>query len=191
MAVLLEVIRSEIPEVWAFRPRVFPDNRGSFSEIYNARVFADLGFSLEFVQDNQSISAKRGTVRGLHFQIPPRAQTKLVRVVKGSALDVAVDIRQGSPSYGRYVSRILSAGNQEQFFIPAGFAHGFCTLEDDTVVLYKVSDFYSPEHERGIRWNDDKLAIEWGVAVSDALLSARDKEHPLFGELPSYFEYRT
>jgi len=184
-----ELIRTAIPEVWVIRPRVFLDSRGSFTETYNARVFADLGISLRFVQDNQSISTKKGTVRGLHFQIPPVAQAKLVRVVKGSALDVAVDLRKGSPTYGRYVSRVLSASNQEQLFVPEGFAHGFCSLEDETVLFYKVSDFYSPPHERGIRWNDSLLAIDWRVAVGDALLSARDQEHPGFADLPPFFEY--
>jgi dTDP-4-dehydrorhamnose 3,5-epimerase len=189
VATLPQVIRMDIPEVWAIRSPDFLDDRGSFSETYNARTFAELGINLEFVQDNQSVSTNRGTVRGLHFQIPPMAQSKLVRVVKGSVLDVAVDLREGSPTHRRYVSRVLSASNREQFFVPIGFAHGFCTLEDDTVVIYKVSDFYSPAHERGIRWDDASLAIDWSVAAKDVLLSPRDQKHPRFDELQSFFEY--
>ena len=185
-----QIFRMEIPEVWALTPRDFLDARGSFTEIYNARAFAAIGIDLAFVQDNQSTSARRGTLRGLHFQIPPMAQPKLVRVVKGSALDVAVDIRRGSPTYGRHVSRELSASNREQFFVPAGFAHGFCTLEDETVVIYKVSEFYSPEHERGLRWDDPSLGIDWGVATASVLLSLRDEQYPAFDELPPFFEYR-
>jgi dTDP-4-dehydrorhamnose 3,5-epimerase len=184
-----EIIQTAIPGVWVIRPRVFPDNRGSFSETYNLRTFAEVGLELAFVQDNQSISTRRGTVRGLHFQIPPMAQAKLVHVLRGSILDVAVDVRRGSPTYGLYVSRILSAANQEQIFIPIGFAHGFCTHEDDTVVLYKVSNFYSPAHERGVRWNDPVLAVDWGISEAEALLSVRDQAHPSLNELPSFFEY--
>jgi len=150
-----------------------------------------MGIELAFVQDNQSTSARRGTIRGLHFQIPPMAQAKLVRVIKGSVLDVAVNIRRGSPTYGRHISRELSASNQEQFFVPAGFAHGFCTLDDDTVVIYKVSDFYSPQPERGLRWDDVSLGIDWGVAAASVLLSARDEQHPGFAELQPSFEYRS
>jgi dTDP-4-dehydrorhamnose 3,5-epimerase len=184
-----EIIRAAIPEVWVIRPRAFPDNRGSFSETYNAATFAQVGVQFTFVQDNQSISARRGTVRGLHFQIPPMAQAKVVRVVKGAVLDVAVDLRQGSPTYGQHVSRVLSAANQEQLFLPPGFAHGFCTREDDTTVLYKVSNLYSPLHERGVRWNDPLLAIDWGVTQAEALLSARDQAHPGMAELMPFFEY--
>jgi dTDP-4-dehydrorhamnose 3,5-epimerase len=183
-----QLIEGGIQGIWAIRPRAFPDNRGCFSETYNARIFAELGIDVGFVQDNQSVSARRGTIRGLHFQIPPMTQAKLVRVAKGSVLDVAVDLRYGSLTYGRHVSRVLSAANQEQLFIPAGFAHGFCTREDDTVVLYKVSTFYSPAHERGIRWNDPALAIDWGITEAQALLSMRDQAHPLFAELPRFFE---
>ena len=183
-----QLIITAIPEIRAIRPRSFPDNRGCFSETYNTRSFAEVGIGVDFVQDNQSISSRRGTIRGLHFQIPPMAQAKLVRVVKGSVLDVAVDLRHGSPSYGRHVRHVLSAANEEQLFVPAGFAHGFCTCEDDTVVLYKVSTFYSPAHERGIRWNDPALAIDWGIAEAEALLSKRDQAHPFLAELPCFFE---
>src|SRR5689334_22133828 len=154
MAIPPQITKTAISGVWTVRPETFPDNRGCFSETYNARTFAEFGIDVNFVQDNQSVSDRRGTIRGLHFQIPPMAQAKLIRVVKGSVLDVAVDLRHGSPTYGRHVARVLSAANREQLFVPAGLAHGFCTREDDTIVLYKVSTFYSPAHERGIRWND-------------------------------------
>lgn len=183
-----QVIETAIPEIWAIRPHSFPDDRGHFSETYNTRTFAEIGIGMDFVQDNQSISARRGTVRGLHFQVPPMAQAKLVRVLKGSVLDVAVDLRHESPTYGRHVRRVLSAANQEQLFLPAGFAHGFCTREDDTIVLYKVSTFYSPAHEQGIRWNDPALGIDWGVTEAEALLSTRDRAHPPFAELPRFFD---
>ena len=189
MASSPHLIETAIPGVWAIRPQQFPDNRGSFSETYNARTFAEAGIRLCFVQDNQSISARKGTIRGLHFQIPPMAQAKLVRVINGAVLDVAVDLRRGSPTYGHHVSRVLSAANQEELLIPAGFAHGFCTREDDTVVLYKVSNFYSPPHERGVRWNDTTLAIDWGVSETAALLSERDQAYPGVAELSSVFEY--
>jgi dTDP-4-dehydrorhamnose 3,5-epimerase len=183
-------METAITDVWVIRPKQFLDDRGSFCEIYNASAFADAGVNLVFVQDNQSISARRGTVRGLHFQIPPMAQGKLVRVIKGSVLDVAADLRQGSPTYGRHVSRVLSAANQEQLFIPPGFAHGFCTREDDTIVLYKVSNFYSPNHERGVRWNDRTLAIDWELSEAEAMLSERDRGYPALAELPSFFNYQ-
>jgi dTDP-4-dehydrorhamnose 3,5-epimerase len=189
MAPLPQVIRMEIPEVWVIQSRSFFDDRGSFMETYNAQAFAELGIKHKFVQDNQSISAKKRTIRGLHFQIPPMAQAKLVRVVEGSVLDVAIDVRRGSPTYGRHVSRVLSAKNQEQLFVPEGFAHGFCTLEDGAVVIYKVSNFYSPAHERGIRWDDALLAIDWGIAADNALLSSRDQKHPGFADLPPFFEW--
>jgi dTDP-4-dehydrorhamnose 3,5-epimerase len=186
---LLDVIPTAIPEVRAIRPPTFLDNRGSFTEAYNARALAEAGIDLTFVQDNQSISARKGTIRGLHFQIPPMAQAKLVRVVKGSVLCVAADLRRGSPTYGRYASRPLSSANQEQLFVPAGFAHGFCTREDDTIVLYKVSNFYSPAHERGVRWDDASLAIDWGVPAVEVLLSPRDQAHLGFAELSPFFDY--
>jgi dTDP-4-dehydrorhamnose 3,5-epimerase len=188
MAMSLQLIQTTIPEIFAIRPHSFPDCRGCFSETYNTRSFGEIGIGVDFVQDNQSISSRRGTIRGLHFQIPPMAQAKLVRVVKGSILDIAVDLRRGSPTYGRHVRRVLSAANEEQLFLPAGFAHGFCTCEDDTLVLYKVSTFYSPAHERGIRWNDPALAIDWGVTEAEALLSKRDQAHPLLAELPRFFD---
>jgi dTDP-4-dehydrorhamnose 3,5-epimerase len=190
MSALPQIIRTAIPDVRVICPSVLSDNRGFFSEAYNVRTFAEVGVEVRFVQDNQSISAKKGTVRGLHFQIPPMAQAKLVRVLHGSALDVAVDLRRDSPTYGLYVSRMLSAANQEQLFIPVGFAHGFCTHEDDTVVIYKVSNFYSPAHERGVRWNDAALAIDWGTTESEQLVSTRDQAFVGLAKLVPFFEYK-
>lgn len=169
-------------------PRRFGDHRGYFLETYAATDFAALGIGAAFVQDNQSLSAKRGTVRGLHFQVPPRAQAKLVRVLRGSILDVAVDIRRGSPSYGRHVAAVLSAENARQLYIPTGFAHGFCTLEPDTEVAYKVSDTYAPDCDRGLAWDDPALAIAWPVPAEDAELSAKDRKQPLLAELPAWFD---
>ena len=187
----IEIVPTKIPEVRVIRVPEFRDERGRFAEAFSRRTFRELGIAEEFVQDNQSFSAQKGTVRGLHFQIPPFAQAKLIRVLRGSVLDVAVDIRRGSPTFGQHVSQVLSESNREQFFVPSGFAHGFCTLEDETIVLYKVSDYYSPSNERGIRWNDPALNIDWGVLPSVVLLSVRDREYPGLAELPPFFEYST
>jgi dTDP-4-dehydrorhamnose 3,5-epimerase len=186
----LEIEATGIPEVRIIRPRQLRDQRGSFAETYNKRDFEELGIEFNFVQDNQSYSVTAGTIRGLHFQIPPVAQAKLVRVASGAVLDVAVDIRAASPTFGQYVARVLSGTNQEQLLIPEGFAHGFCTLESDTIVVYKVSNFYSPSHERGIRWDDSRLAIDWQTDPARVVLSERDQHHPAFDELPIYFEYQ-
>ena len=141
------------------------------------------------MQDNHSLSRSKGTVRGLHFQAPPAAQAKLVRVTRGAIFDVAVDIRRGSPSYGRHVSAIVSARKWNQLLVPAGFAHGFCTLEPDTEVIYKVDAPYASELDRGLRWNDRALAIAWPVEAASAVLSEKDGAHPLLDELPPYFDY--
>jgi len=180
---------TDISGVVVIKPPEFQDERGSFSETYRREAFEELGITGEFVQDNQSLSRQKGTIRGLHFQVPPAAQAKLIRVLKGVVLDVAVDLRHGSPTFGNYVSRLLSAENREQLFVPEGFAHGFCTLEDDTTVLYKVTRYYSPIHERGVRWDDCRLKIDWGVASGDTLLSQRDQDFPTLDELPITFEY--
>ena len=139
------------------------------------------------MQDNHSLSRRRGTVRGLHFQVPPRAQAKLVRVLAGRIFDVVVDLRRASPAYGRHVAFELSAANGDQLFVPAGLAHGFCTLEEDTEVLYKVSAYYSRDHDRGLRWDDPALGIAWPVAAGEAVLSDRDRRHPTLADLPDYF----
>ena len=155
----METERLAIPEVILLKPRKFEDARGFFCETYNMKRIEEAGLPTEYVQDNVSLSKKAGTIRGLHFQKPPAAQAKLVRVLKGRILDVAVDIRHGSPTFGQYVSAELSADGLEQLFIPAGFAHAFCTLEDDTEVMYKVTDFYAPEHDAGIIWNDPEIGL--------------------------------
>jgi dTDP-4-dehydrorhamnose 3,5-epimerase len=182
------VERLNISEIVLIRADRHEDQRGFVSETYNRRALAEAGIDTEFVQDNHSLSVPQGTLRGLHFQAPPAAQAKLVRVVRGAILDVAVDIRTGSPSYGRHVSCRLSAEAWNQLFTPEGFAHGFCTLEPDTEVIYKVSGYYAPEHDRGLLWNDPALGIDW--PVSEPLLSEKDRFHPPLGELPEYFSYK-
>ncbi len=179
-----------IPDVKIIRPVKHGDERGFFSETFSHRDFAAAGMTADFVQDNHAFSAQKGTVRGLHFQTPPFAQDKLVRVVRGAILDVAVDLRVGSPTYGRHVSAHVSAIEWNQIFVPIGFAHGLVTLESDTEVLYKVTNYYSPEHDKGLLWNDPALGIDWHVAGADAFLSARDKKHPLLAEQPEYFRYQ-
>ena len=176
----MQLIPTEIPDVKILVPKKFGDHRGFFSETFNRKTLRDLGIDAEFVQDNQSLSVEKGVVRGLHYQLPPAAQDKLVRVTRGAILDVAVDIRRGSPTFGRHVSAIISAENWRQIFVPRGFAHGFATLEANTEVIYKVTDYYSPKDERGIRWDDPQLAIDWGITPDRAILSERDTKHPLF-----------
>ena len=182
--------------------RRFTDLRGTFIETYSERDFHAVGVADRFVQDNQSFSIPAGTLRGLHFQLPPRAQAKLVRVVRGAILDVAVDIRRGSPAFGRHVAYRLEAGGTEQLYIPAGFAHGFLTLEPDTEVAYKVSDTYAPECDRGIAWDDPDLALPWTVQgwadlpwtdgawrgmLDSPILSNKDRLHPCLRDLPPAF----
>lgn len=178
---------TDIPEVKIITPKRFADDRGFFSEVYSCRQFKEAGIDIVFVQDNHSLSVKTGTVRGLHFQAPPFAQDKLIRVVRGSVLDVAVDLRRSSPTYGRHVAVELSAANGRQLLVPIGFAHGFCTLEPDTEVIYKVSNYYSKDHDRGLAWDDPALGIRWPVAPGDAVLSDKDGRQPRFAELPAYF----
>jgi dTDP-4-dehydrorhamnose 3,5-epimerase len=168
-------------------PKKHGDHRGFFSETYNRKTLAAAGVDLEFVQDNQSLSAQTGTLRGLHFQIPPFAQDKLVRVVRGAVLDVTVDLRKRSATYGRHVAVTLSAENWRQLLIPIGFAHGFCTLEPDTEVIYKVTNYYSAEHDRGLAWDDSALGIAWPVAAERAILSEKDRRNPLLRDLPAHF----
>jgi dTDP-4-dehydrorhamnose 3,5-epimerase len=183
----MELIETEIPAVKVLVPKKFGDHRGFFSEVYSDKLLAGLGVDARFVQDNHSLSAEKGVVRGLHYQLPPMAQDKLIRVVRGAIMDVAVDIRRGSPTFGRHVSCLLSAENWKQMFVPAGFAHGFATLEPNTEVLYKVTNYYSPSHERGVRWNDPKLGINWHVGEGDAVLSERDRKHPMLAEMSDLF----
>ena len=180
----------DIPDVKLLTPEKHGDHRGFFSEVYNRRALAEAGIDIEFVQDNHSLSAERGTVRGLHFQAPPFAQDKLVRVVRGKVFDVAVDLRKGSPTFSRYVSAILSAEAWNQLLVPVGFAHGFMTLEPDTEVLYKVSNYYAPEHDRGLLWSAPDLAIRWPLGAEVAVLSPKDGALPTLGEIDSPFVWR-
>ncbi|KRE86368.1 dTDP-4-dehydrorhamnose 3,5-epimerase [Paenibacillus sp. Soil766] len=158
-------------------PDVFGDNRGFFMESYSSSKFAGLGVDHQFVQDNHSLSVEAGVLRGLHYQLTPKAQTKLVRVAAGAIYDVAVDIRKSSPTFGQWVGVILSESNKRQLLVPQGFAHGFCTIIPNTQVLYKVDEYYSPEHDRGILWNDTELGIDW--PTSKPILSDKDQKHPL------------
>lgn len=168
-------------------PTKHGDHRGFFSETYNRKALAAAGVDLEFVQDNHSLSAQTGTLRGLHFQTPPFAQDKLVRVARGAILDVAVDLRAASATYGRHIAVSLSAENWRQLLIPIGFAHGFCTLEPDTEVVYKVTGAYSAEHDRGLAWDDPALGIVWPVAAERVVLSDKDRKHPTLRDLPAIF----
>jgi dTDP-4-dehydrorhamnose 3,5-epimerase len=183
----MEVRPTQIPDVKLLVLRKHGDTRGFFSETYNRRDFAALGIGLEFVQDNQALSGPAGTVRGLHYQLPPAAQSKLVRVTRGRIFDVAVDIRRGSPSFGKFASSELSAEEWNQLYIPAGFAHGYCTLTADTEVIYKVSDYYTPVHERAIRWNDPAIGIPWPIGEAAAIISDRDRRSPLLAQQPDLF----
>lgn len=182
----MEVSQFNIAGPLLFKPRVFHDERGYFYESYNENLFFKLGLTTRFVQDNQS-SSKKNVLRGLHYQHPPFDQGKLVRVAKGSVLDVAVDIRKNSPSYGQHVKVNLSADNQLIFWIPPGFAHGFLSLEDDTLFLYKCTNVYDKDSESGILWNDAPLNIEWGI--EKPIVSAKDMELAAFSTIESKFEY--
>lgn len=183
----MEITPLDIGEVLLIRPRRFGDDRGWFEETWNAKRLADAGLVVDFVQDNQSLSRTVGTVRGLHFQAPPFAQAKLVRVAQGRVLDVAVDIRKSSPTYGKWVSAELSAENGAQLFVPRGFAHAFITREPDTVVCYKVDGFYDKASEGGIRFDDPELAIDWGIDPKDAVLSEKDLALGYLRDLPAVF----
>ena len=187
----MQVEATAIAAVKLVKPARFDDSRGFFSETYNRRGLARAAIDVAFVQDNLSLSRRAGTVRGLHFQTPPHAQAKLVSVVTGRVLDVAVDIRRGSPTFGRHVAVELSAASGEQLFVPEGFAHGFCTLEPDTRLAYKVSAFYDGDHDHGIRWDDPALAIPWPVAHDSALLSEKDAALPRLADIESAFGYQS
>ncbi len=177
----------EIPEVKLIKPKVFRDARGFFSETFSQRALAEAGIAETFVQDNHSLSSETGTVRGLHFQKPPFAQGKLVRVTRGRVLDVALDLRRASPTYGRHVMRELSAENWAQLYVPVGFAHAFCTLEPDTEVVYKVTDYYAPQADAGVLWSDPALAIAWPITPDRARLSEKDARLPRLAELEPVF----
>lgn len=183
------VAPTAIPDVIMLAPRRFGDGRGWFTETYSTRSFAPALGDIVFVQDNQAFSAAHGTLRGLHFQRPPQAQAKLVRVLKGSIFDVTVDLRAGSPTYGRWVGVALTAERGEQLFVPHGFAHGYCTLEPATEVAYKVDGFYAPDCDAGLAWDDPTLAIDWPISPHEAILSDKDRTLPAFKDFVSPFTY--
>lgn len=170
-------------------PRHIGDERGYFAETFRADVFSQHCGEWSFVQDNESRSAKAGTVRGLHFQSEPHAQGKLVRCTAGALFDVAVDIRQGSPTYGQWVGETLTPENGKQLWVPPGFAHGFCSLEPDTVICYKVTDYYSAECDKGLAWDDPAIGIDWPEIANPETLSAKDRKQPLLADLPGYFSW--
>lgn len=180
--------RLAIPEVFLHTPQRYSDHRGRFSETFNQAKFEPFTGPLDWVQDNESVSTKAGTLRGLHFQAPPHAQDKLVRCVRGRIIDVAVDLRRGSPTFGGHVRAELSANMGEQIFVPKGFAHAFLTLEPETVVAYKVSAYYNQEAERAIAWNDPDLRIDWGKSDLSPILSKKDMSASSFARTPVYFE---
>lgn len=183
----MKIQRLEIPDVILVTPPKFGDSRGFFSETYNAPRMAQAGIALPFLQDNQSLSATRGTVRGLHCQLDPHAQGKLVRCTKGAIWDVAIDARVGSPSYGKWVGEELSAENWAQLWVPPGFLHGFVTLVDDTEVIYKCTDVYDKPSERAVMWDDPELAIAWPIAPNEAVLSDKDKVASSFAQSRGWF----
>lgn len=182
----MNVIKTDIEGLVIIEPRLFKDARGYFFESFSEREFAEKVAPVKFVQDNESRSSY-GVLRGLHFQKPPYAQAKLVRVVKGRVLDVAVDLRKGSPTYGKYVAVELSEDNHLQFFIPRGFAHGFCVLSDEVVFQYKCDNYYAPQSEGAVIWNDPDLGIDWRIPQEDVVLSDKDRCHPAFKELDDVF----
>jgi dTDP-4-dehydrorhamnose 3,5-epimerase len=183
----MKVTPQSIPEVLLVEPKRHGDDRGFFSEVWKRRALAEAGLDTDFVQDNHSLSRQVGVLRGLHFQRPPTAQGKLVRVTRGRILDVAVDIRQGSPSYGQHVAVELSAENWQQLWVPRGFAHGFLTLEPDTEVIYKVDAEYDPATDAGIAWDDPALGISWPVPEGGPTLSDKDRKAPRLSDIPAPF----
>jgi dTDP-4-dehydrorhamnose 3,5-epimerase len=180
----MDISKTSIPDLLVIEPKYHGDGRGYFAETYNHRLFADMNIPDVFVQDNHARSETAGTLRGLHFQRPPAAQAKLVRVVRGSIFDVAVDLRPDSPTFGAFASVLLSEENRKQFFVPVGFAHGYCTLEDNTEVIYKVTDYYAPDHDGGIVWNDPALGIDWPLKAENIVLSEKDKVLPMLADCP-------
>lgn len=186
----MKIEKTDLEGVVVLTPARFGDERGFFSESWNRERMAKQGLNIDFVQDNHSVSATRGTVRGLHFQTPPHAQIKLVRCGRGALLDVAVDIRRGSPTYGKWVAEELTAENGRQLLIPAGFAHGFVTLTDDTEIVYKCSDYYAPDCDRALMFDDPALAIDWGVDRDAAVVSGKDAVAPTLTDLDNPFIYK-
>ena len=186
----LDIVAAEgMPAVRVILPRRHRDARGFFSEVWREDAVKDAGIDVRFVQENHALSHAVGTVRGLHFQIGDAAQAKLIRCPRGSVLDVAVDIRRGSPTFGCHVAVVLSAENWKQLYVPVGFAHGYCTLEPEAEVLYKVSAYYCPASERGLAWDDPDLAVAWPVGAAKAVLAAKDRSYPRLAELPDFFPF--
>jgi dTDP-4-dehydrorhamnose 3,5-epimerase len=185
----MQVIDTAIPDIKIVRPQRHSDARGFFVETYNRRKFAELGIDFDFVQDNLSLSTQAGTLRGLHYQTQPLAQAKLVSAIAGSAFDVAVDLRRGSPTLGGHVAVTLTAQSGEWLLVPIGFAHGYCTLEPGTQILYKVSNYYSAAHDRGVAWNDPAFGIAWPVSADNAVLSDKDRKLPKWADAPEDFVY--
>lgn len=177
----MRVIDTFIPDVKIFEPKIFGDSRGYFFEVFNEQQFFDKVLKTKFVQDNESHS-KKGVLRGLHYQLPPFAQSKLVRVIKGEVYDVAVDIRKGSPTFGKHIGILLTEENKKQFFIPRGFAHGFLVLSSDTILTYKCDNFYAPKYERSINFDDQNLNIDWNIDLNKVILSDKDKRGVNFRE---------
>jgi len=181
----MQLIKTIFDKAFLIEPKVFGDHRGFFMESYNENLFKEHGVDYVFIQDNHSLSQAPGTLRGMHYQLAPKAQTKLVRVTRGAVYDVILDIRKGSPTYGQWQGFILTADNKRQLLVPKGFAHGFCTMVENTEVQYKVDELYSPEYDRGILWNDSDLAIDW--PVSTPVLSDKDTKHPPLGQAENNF----
>lgn len=184
----MNIVKTNVEDVIIIEPKVFGDHRGWFTETYSKEKFKEHGVEIDFIQDNHSFSAQKGTLRGLHFQLDPKAQTKLVRCTKGKVLDVAVDLREGSPTYKKWIAVELTEENKKQLLIPKGFAHGFLTLTDDVEVQYKVDEYYSPENDRSIRFDDPDIGVIWGV--DSPILSDKDLNAPLLKESDINFKYQ-
>ncbi|MCR8929533.1 dTDP-4-dehydrorhamnose 3,5-epimerase [Priestia megaterium] len=183
----MNIIKTKFEDAFLIEPKVFGDHRGFFTESYNKEMFQQNGIDMDFIQDNHSLSQQPGTLRGMHYQLNDKAQTKLVRVTRGAIYDVIVDIRKGSPTYGKWQGFILSADNKRQLLVPKGFAHGFCTIVENTEVQYKVDELYSPQHDRGIAWNDPTLNIDW--PFNNPVLSDKDTKHPTLAEADNNFTW--
>ncbi|WP_141603621.1 dTDP-4-dehydrorhamnose 3,5-epimerase [Terrilactibacillus laevilacticus] len=184
----MKVLESKLKGVKIVEPSVFGDHRGFFMESYNEKVFNELGITENFIQDNHSLSREAGVLRGMHYQLSPKGQTKLIRVATGAIYDVIIDIRKGSPTYGEWEGFILSEYNKRQLLVPKGFAHGFCTITEDVNVLYKVDELYSPDHDRGIAWDDPALNINW--PITEPILSNKDQKHPQLKDAENNFVWK-